>query len=525
MYIFILPLFTLMCIGTLFISSSHFIDSQLMPKWLIMIGGIVIIGIYYCTTFFTNFRRYKQKYETKYITNLIIASTFFQALYGLSQYINFSTSNNIFQVTGSFDNPSGFAASLCIAFPFYLHGITKSKNISLWIVISITVLLMLSVTLSESRSGILSLLIILFCWGIQKIKASLCKKLISLSLIFLIAITGLYFIKKDSANGRLLIWKCTVTMLQQNWLTGYGTGGFEAHYMDYQAAYFEKHPKDSYSILAGNVQHPFCEYLRIVIDYGIIGLLLLFGWLSYLFFCYFKYPSEMSKTALLCWVAICTFSCFSYPLMYPFVWLILIYSTFILIQQHMKNILKYYPLLFIKAVAASYMIFSIYIGYKVYVRIQAEMEWTHIANLSLMGKAKDVLPKYEKLKKTLGNDRYFLYNYSAELFKIKHYQKSIVIAMECRKYWADYDVEMLLGEIQNNLKDFERAKNHYQLASLMCPNRFRPLYKLFLLYKKTRDYNNMKEIAEIIIKKPIKIDSGIVIRIKQDVKKTLETLY
>lgn len=64
-------------------------------------------------------------------------------------------------------------------------------------------------------------------------------------------------------------------MLQQNWLTGYGTGGFEAHYMDYQADYFEKHPADSYSILADNVQYPFCEYLRIIIDYGIIGILLL----------------------------------------------------------------------------------------------------------------------------------------------------------------------------------------------------------------------------------------------------------
>lgn len=45
--------------------------------------------------------------------------------------------------------------------------------------------------------------------------------------------------KKDSADGRLLIWRCAMPMLQQNWLTGYGTGGFEAHYMDYQADYLK----------------------------------------------------------------------------------------------------------------------------------------------------------------------------------------------------------------------------------------------------------------------------------------------
>ena len=41
-------------------------------------------------------------------------------------------------------------------------------------------------------------------------------------------------------------------MLQQNWLTGYGTGGFEAHYMDYQADYFEKADKYYSPFLAPN---------------------------------------------------------------------------------------------------------------------------------------------------------------------------------------------------------------------------------------------------------------------------------
>ena len=115
-----------------------------------------------------------------------------------------------------------------------------------------------------------------------------------------------------------------------------GIGGYI--YRNAQADYFEKHPADSYSILADNVQYPFCEYLRIIIDYGIIGILLLLGWLLYLLFCYFKYPSEINETSLLCWIAVCTFSCFSYPLMYPFVWLMLIYSTlYINTETHKKH--------------------------------------------------------------------------------------------------------------------------------------------------------------------------------------------
>lgn len=78
-----------------------------------------------------------------------------------------------------------------------------------------------------------------FCWSIRRIKTTLGRKIILLSLICLVVITGIYYIKKGSADGRLLIWRCAMPMLQQNWLTGYGTGGFEAHYMDYQADYFE----------------------------------------------------------------------------------------------------------------------------------------------------------------------------------------------------------------------------------------------------------------------------------------------
>ena len=48
--------------------------------------------------------------------------------------------------------------------------------------------------------------------------------------------------KKDSADGRLLVWICSMNMIKDNLLLGWGIGGFEAHYMDYQASYFERNP-------------------------------------------------------------------------------------------------------------------------------------------------------------------------------------------------------------------------------------------------------------------------------------------
>lgn len=516
MIMFILS--TFICISTIFTTSDRFVDSQIMPKWFVMLIGIILLTNYLIIRFlfFSHIKGICKNKIINYITGTVIIVTFAQALYGIFQFFNLLSPTTAFRVTGSFDNPAGFAASLCVALPFYIWAITKSRGILHWMLVVITFSAILAIIFSESRSGILSVLVLTFCWSIQRIKTTLGKKIILLSLICLVATIGLYFMKKDSANGRLLIWRCAMPMLQQNWLTGYGSGGFEAHYMDYQADYFEKHPADSYSILADNVQYPFCEYLRIIIDYGIIGILLLLGWLSYLFFCYLKYPSEMNETGLLCWIVVCTFSCFSYPLMYPFVWLMLIYSTYILIRKHIKNVIRRFPYICLKGVAVSCILFSIYVGYKVYIRMQAEMQWAHISNLSLMGKTEEALPKYERLMETLGNDRYFLYNYSAELFQTERYKESLAIAMECHRHWADYDVELLLGDLYEHLEQPREAEECYRRASYMCPSRFVPLYQLVLLLKKEERLVEANQIACEIINKPEKIRSPIISLIKRE---------
>lgn len=62
-------------------------------------------------------------------------------------------------------------------------------------------------------------------------------------------------------------------MISERWLCGWGAGGFEAHYMDYQAEYFKCHPEaNAISMLADNVQYPFSEYLYIMTNFGVAGL-------------------------------------------------------------------------------------------------------------------------------------------------------------------------------------------------------------------------------------------------------------
>lgn len=100
------------------------------------------------------------------------------------------------------------------------------------------------------------------------------RSIVSLSLI--IILVGGYWVKKDSADGRLLIWNCAWEMIKDAPLTGHGSGSFRAHYMDYQAAYIEAHPDNHYVTLADNVLSPFNEYIHFTLNFRLIGLFLIF---------------------------------------------------------------------------------------------------------------------------------------------------------------------------------------------------------------------------------------------------------
>ena len=121
----------------------------------------------------------------------------------------------------------------------------------------------------------------------------------------------------------------------------------------------------------------------------------------------------------------------------------------------------------------------------------------------------------------LGNEPYFLYNYAAELYIAGHYHHALRITQHCQKYWSDYDLEILHGELLNKLNKKEEAEQHFKHASHMCPARFIPLYKLYQLYKETGNEAKARQIGIIILNKPVKIESEIIQHIKEKIKLSL----
>ncbi|MFO7825353.1 MAG: O-antigen ligase family protein, partial [Cyclobacterium sp.] len=177
-----------------------------------------------------------------------------QVTYGELQLYNFYPAlNPNFPITGSFFNPGPYSGYLTAVFPIALglhffidqwkcDDITPYRNLIkiMGIVTALGVILVLSVTASRAAWIALVfsggfLMFFRFCWN-RKFRKALdtpIKRTIGILLGLAIVAgvgTGLYYLKKDSADGRTLIWKASWEMIRENPLTGLGFDRFQAGY-------------------------------------------------------------------------------------------------------------------------------------------------------------------------------------------------------------------------------------------------------------------------------------------------------
>lgn len=120
------------------------------------------------------------------------------------------------------------------------------------------------------------------CKGItvfkNKIKSIKAAAIFAFTLVVLIFLgTRIYMMKKDSADGRLLVWKISARIIAEK-PTGYGYGLFEKYYNLKQAEYFKQGKYSNAEKRNANfVNMTYNDYLEQGIEGGIIGMLFLGG--------------------------------------------------------------------------------------------------------------------------------------------------------------------------------------------------------------------------------------------------------
>ncbi|MBS6269628.1 MAG: O-antigen ligase family protein [Tannerella sp.] len=436
---------------------------------------------------------------------IIIFICIVQAIYGLAQYIGWLQTNSVFPIVGNFDNPAGFAACLAAGFPFCLFFIQKSGwEFYLGIIALSTI--SLSIILSGSRAGIIAIASVsIIYWGTQCNKQQLKRYYKYIFFIFIIFIVGLFFLKKDSAFGRILIWNNSLDMILEKPILGHGPNTFMSRYMLYQADYFNKNSDNRYIELADNILHPFNEYILLLTEYGIISLLLLF----FIIITIIKSTKQINRF-ILCLLSISIFAFFSYPLRYPFTMILLAYS---LANLKTKMIFISHPEFSGKIIILIILIFLCAFSFR---DIKFEKEWEMLTRQTITKNSQTLPSKYARLYSEWNGNPMFLYNYGAVLNILKEYKNSNNIMFECTKFINDYDVQMLIADNYYNMKQWNMANKHYIIASQMIPNRFMPLYKRMLLYETVQNKHLSLYMAHIIINKPVKIPSNTINKIKHD---------
>ncbi|MDR1225096.1 MAG: O-antigen ligase family protein [Tannerella sp.] len=511
-------LFGILSCITLFVTSRHFVNQEVTPKWFGLIIGVgmagIISGIFNHNLYFPlksvwipillccslivlrdclvsdfNYQLMTQTvcllllffllqqmtaiFPVKYFLGITVILTAVLACYGVWDYPGLYLSTKHVRLTGGFDNPAGFTAALVCVLPCTFYFFRNTPRTVKYIAVLIAVLLFSVIVLSRARAAIIAgfavILCYLLCDNYSGIKWKNWMKIL-LACIIAASMTGLYFLKKDSADGRIPIWQSTWDMIRDKPLTGHGYGTFNAKYMLYQAEYFETHPDSKYADLSDNVLHPFNEYLLVWAEYGILGAGCI-ALLCFLLIChYFRAPSYLKFIALLSMLSLAILSCFSYPFKYPFTWVIAFLNIALICPPGKVSSRR-----IINATRTGLVLSATALLLVGVPLMKAEMRWNTVAKQSLAGRTREVLPEYDKLYKYLGRNGLFLYNHAAELHEVKEYAKSLSVFEQCVRYYNDMDVQMLLAYNYKESGRYDEAEKHLKLAAGMCPGRFMPL--------------------------------------------------
>lgn len=282
------------------------------------------------------FRLYSQHWQQSSYSlwvYILLAAGLLQCFYALGQSAGKFELRSIHKYTGSFMNPGPLAGFLGILVPLAINALMNasffnpSKNpILKTIPILYLIFGVITILFSGSRAGLLGALIGSLILLLPYLKSKFQWKMnlrfiYVIGILLLIGFIGiLYFLKQDSADGRLLIWKISAPMfLDQPWM-GQGWGQFLNNVGGYQMAYLENglgSMSDKYILLSG-ISHVFNETLRWIIETGLVGVLFI---LILVFFLLKKmsfrlgtiFSSVLLKGTFTSLIVLWVFAQFSYP--------------------------------------------------------------------------------------------------------------------------------------------------------------------------------------------------------------------
>lgn len=416
----------------------------------------------------------------------VSALAIYESVLGLLQVFGLRMSSHArFVMTGSFDNPGpyGGAVALLLAMLAAFLVIDR-KNIDWgcrvvrYVAMVAAALCMMVLPASMSRSAWVALGVagIVLAFKELNLKAWIVRHksvaVVAAVLLFCLLI-GMFFLKKDSAIGRLHIWRIELRAICENPWTGTGAGTVLGTYGQTQAEFFAQRQRSETMVrVAGCPEYAFNEYLKVGVEHGVPAMLLVVFLVTGAVSLMVRWRMPAAYGA----IVFAVFAMFSYPM----------------------SVIRF--------------------------ETEAEKKWNSVRHLSAFGLYGDAIEEYESLYAELRDNYRFMYDYGYALHQTGQYSESNRILEEGSRYSSDPMFHNIMGKNYEAMGMPAEAEGKYLHAHYMVPSRLYPLVLLMEMKAGNGDVESARCYAEKALNMPVNPRLSTMTELRNRAELCLDTL-
>lgn len=462
-----------------------------------------------------------------------------QALYGLGQIIGiYPSGHSHFVLTGTFYNPGPYSGYLAAILPVALHKMlsasgqtdcaSKVRYHVAWCAV-----LLIGCVIPAGMSRAAWLAVAVSCayvafrmYGIR-VKSFILHHKCLVCVVCLLGAVGIiwaYLMKRDSADGRLFIWKVTSQAIAASPMGETSGRTFSALYGDAQEKYFtEGAYTDSEAWVAGTPDFAFNEYLQIAAEYGIWAAVLCVLVLGVLLYVAGTHRHLIGMGG--CLVSLMVFAGFSYPLHIPGIVSIGVLAVMVLVGEGLMSIKgRIFPKVILLCMVSVGVMLSLY-GHSLHTeRLQTVKEWMPARVLYHAGAYRAAVDEYGKLYSRMSWYNDFCFEYGRLLYSVKRYEEAEKVLQKALAVSGDPMILNLLGRNAQDSGRYEKAEEYLLRSTRRLPERMYPHYLLVKLYAVPEFCNKEKLLAEVraVLHHKPKVHSTAVREMRKEVEEILK---
>lgn len=418
---------------------------------------------------------------------ILIIISYYESLSGLTQLLGFLPSiHQMYNYTGSFYNPGPYACFLSVTFPITLRWTIAADNkLQKLCGIGIVAMSAILIPATLSRTACVACVIGSCVALADKIAAEIKTwnnihwRLVIVVLTVLTV--GSYMLKKDSADGRLLLWKVAGRAAVEAPINGVGWDRVAGAYGEAQEQYFASNEGSETEVLVADApEYVFNEYLQVAIAYGI--------------------PIAITITT------------------------VLIGGVIVAIRNKAYGLAGSAVAVAVVMMASYPLQFSLFVAVIGLVLIGCYLSSGNMI-VSILGSAAVIGLCMMFLTNNHTEDVRTKFAIGHSLHKTRKFRKSNDILLALLSHSSDPMILNIIGKNYQSLGIPDSAEYYLMKSTNRCPNRLYPHYLLMNLYSDSLSYNQSKMIheAKILITMKEKVPSPAVDEMRQKARVILNT--